>query len=68
MVVYNVLCYRFLGRRSAPSGPALGRPLVSPASNRNIDAASPPDLTADVTMRANAHTEDIVTQKRITRE
>jgi len=32
-------------------------PLTSPESSLRIDAASPPDFTAEVTIRANAHTE-----------
>ena len=57
------MCYRFLGRRSEPPGTEPGRCLMSPDSSRNIDAASPPALTAEVTMRANAHTERIVAHK-----
>jgi len=52
-----VAIYRFLGRRSDPSGLIPGRWLTSPDSNLRTDAASPPDLTAEVTIRANAHTE-----------
>mmetsp|Transcript_7877 Transcript_7877/g.19328 ORF Transcript_7877/g.19328 Transcript_7877/m.19328 type:complete len:92 (-) Transcript_7877:47-322(-) len=50
------LGYRLLGRRSDPPGVEPCRCLTSPDSNRKIDEASPPVLTAEVTMRANAHT------------
>lgn len=60
------LRYRLLGRRRDP--PGLGRPFVSPASNRNIDAASPPVFTAEVTIRANAHTEQKKFQHEIETE
>ena len=49
--------YRLLGRRRDPSGPALGLSFTSPDSNRKMDAASPPFSTAEVTMRAKAHTD-----------
>ena len=52
----HVLGYRLLGRRSDPPGVEPCRCLTSPDSNRNIEEASPPVFTAEVTMRANAHT------------
>ena len=58
-----VLRYRLLGRRIDLLELEPGRCFVSPPSNRNIDEASPPALTAEVTIRANAHTiEAMVTQ------
>mmetsp|Transcript_26155 Transcript_26155/g.71726 ORF Transcript_26155/g.71726 Transcript_26155/m.71726 type:complete len:251 (-) Transcript_26155:386-1138(-) len=47
-------CYRRRGLLSFPPGTGPG-PLTSPASSLRIDAASPPDFTAEVTIRANAH-------------
>mmetsp|Transcript_26155 Transcript_26155/g.71732 ORF Transcript_26155/g.71732 Transcript_26155/m.71732 type:complete len:90 (+) Transcript_26155:1363-1632(+) len=55
-------CYRRRGLLSFPPGTGPG-PLTSPASSLRIDAASPPDFTAEVTIRANAHTEHNATQR-----